>query len=150
MVEDLSLILIFAAGLLSFLSPCVLPLIPSYLSILGSIDCFSGAEVTDAASTDDEQTGRKRFTLFITALCFVVGFSVVFIILSIIISATFLLMGGVSRYINIIAGIIVIILGLNILFDFLSFLNYEKRPQLKNRPKDNNSHLCFNFTLSIM
>jgi cytochrome c-type biogenesis protein len=44
-------------------------------------------------------------------------------------------MGGIFRYINIISGIIVIILGLNILFNFLKFLNYEKRLHLKNKPK---------------
>ena len=44
-------------------------------------------------------------------------------------------MSGVFRYINLISGIIVIILGLNIIFDFLSMLNYEKRFHLKNKPK---------------
>nr|AGS52623.1 c-type cytochrome biogenesis protein [uncultured bacterium contig00043] len=45
------------------------------------------------------------------------------------------MIGGISRYINIVSGIIVIILGLNVIFDFLSFLNYEKRLHLKNKPK---------------
>jgi len=44
-------------------------------------------------------------------------------------------MNGALRYINLISGIIVIILGLNIIFDFLSMLNYEKRFHLKNKPK---------------
>jgi cytochrome c-type biogenesis protein len=65
--------------------------------------------------------------LFITTGCFVLGFTVIFIVLSIIISTTFLLMGGISRYIRLAAGTIVIILGLNIIIDFLSILNYEKR-----------------------
>jgi cytochrome c-type biogenesis protein len=45
------------------------------------------------------------------------------------------LANGVFRYINLVSGVIVIILGLNIIFDFLSFLNYEKRFHLKNKPK---------------
>jgi cytochrome c-type biogenesis protein len=112
MTEELPLLLVFAAGLLSFLSPCVLPLIPSYLSILGGVGFESG----------------EKPRLFRTAAGFVLGFSVVFITLGILVSTTFSLMGNVSRYINWAAGIIVIVLGLNIIFDFLSFLNYETRP----------------------
>lgn len=101
--------LVFAAGLLSFFSPCVLPLIPSYFSSLGGIGPGGGA-----------------------AAGFVLGFSAVFILLGILVSAAFSLMGGISAYINWAAGIIVIILGLNVIFDFLSFLNYEKRPFLRH------------------
>lgn len=119
MVEDLSLFLVFAAGILSFLSPCVLPLIPSYFSILGGV----GLKEKSVQSSFS-----FRPNLVFTALGFVMGFSTVFITLGILVSATFLLMGGVLFYINVIAGIIIIVLGLNIIFDFLSFINYEKRP----------------------
>ena len=122
MTDDLSLLLVFAAGLLTFLSPCVVPLIPSYFSILGGMG-LSPAEQNSG--------GRPR--LFRTAAGFVLGFSGVFITLGILVSATFSLMGGISKYINRAAGIIVIILGLNIIFDFLSFLNYEKRPFFQKR-----------------
>jgi len=121
MGEYPSILLTFLAGFLSFFSPCVLPLIPSYLSILGNA---RGLSIT---SDEVEQDSKKRFILFIVTLCFILGFTAVFIVLSIIISATFLLMGGISFYIQIAAGIIIIILGLNYAFDFLSFLNYEKR-----------------------
>jgi cytochrome c-type biogenesis protein len=117
MTEELSLLLVFSAGLLSFLSPCVLPLIPSYLSILGGIGLDSGF--------------RPRLVL--SAAAFVLGFSAVFIVMGILVSATFFLMGGILIYINRAAGIIVIILGLNVIFDFLSFLNYEKRPFLNSK-----------------
>jgi len=126
MGEYPSILLTFVAGLLSFFSPCVLPLIPSYLSILGG--------ATAVSSTEKEPAAGKRFVLLITTLCFILGFTAVFIVLSIIISATFLLMGGISKYIRIAAGIIVIILGLNVIFDFLSFLNYEKRLNI-NKPR---------------
>jgi len=117
-----SIFLTFAAGLLTFFSPCVLPLIPSYLSILGGAAGSAAGE-------------KKRFILLITTVFFVLGFTLIFIILSIIISSAFLLMGEVSKYIRIAAGIIVIILGLNIIFDFLAVLNYEKRFNFKNKPK---------------
>ena len=122
MVEDLSLLLVFAAGLLSFLSPCVLPLIPSYLSILGGV----------GMKAEEGQTSKSfEPRLVKTAVCFVLGFSLVFIVLGFLVSVTFFLMGGITKYINWAAGIIVIILGINIFFDFLSFLNYEKRPLLQ-------------------
>lgn len=74
--------------------------------------------------------------MFITTISFILGFSAVFVGLAIIVSTTFLLMGGVSRYIRIGAGVMVIILGLNILFDFLSFLNYEKRLHIKGKARN--------------
>ena len=114
--HSFSLILVFAAGLLSFLSPCVLPLIPSYLSILGGLGI-------------EKETNKNR--LIFSASGFVLGFSVVFIALGILISKTFLLMGGISIYINWVSGIIVIVLGFNVIFDFLRFVNYEKRPFLQ-------------------
>ena len=117
--------MVFAAGLLSFLSPCVLPLIPSYFSILGGVGL--GAK-GGAAQLQVQRSLPFRPNLLMTALGFVMGFSVVFIALGILVSATFLLMGGVMRYINWVAGIIVIVLGLNILFEFISFVNYERRP----------------------
>jgi cytochrome c-type biogenesis protein len=115
MSQDISLVLIFTAGLLSFLSPCVLPLIPSYIGILGGVGFGEG----------------NRPRLIRAAVGFVLGFSAVFITLGILVSTTFLFMGNVSKYINWAAGIIVIVLGLNVIFDFLSFLNYEKRPFLQ-------------------
>jgi cytochrome c-type biogenesis protein len=121
MTEGLSLLLVFSAGLLSFLSPCVLPLIPSYLSILGGL------------GIDKEIIEKKestRFRLFFPAAGFVLGFSFVFITLGILVSKTFFFMGGISGYINLAAGIIVIVLGFNVLFDFFKFINYEKRPFL--------------------
>ncbi|MCL2722080.1 MAG: cytochrome c biogenesis protein CcdA [Treponema sp.] len=132
MNEYPSILLVFSAGLLSFFSPCVLPLIPSYLSILGAAGGTSGI---NPSPENNEQTGKKRFILLITTGSFITGFTVVFIILSIIISTTFLLMGGISKYIQIAAGIIVIILGINIIFDFIKFLNYEKRLHTTKRPK---------------
>jgi cytochrome c-type biogenesis protein len=104
-MEYPSIALVFAAGLLSFLSPCVLPLVPSYLGILGG-------------------AGRA---LFVTTVFFILGFTAVFIGLSIAVSAAFFLSGNAAGYIRIASGIVVIVLGFNVLFDFLSLLNYEKR-----------------------
>ena len=126
MTDNISLLLVFAAGLLSFLSPCVLPLIPSYFSVLTGVGLAGNQGPSGTAVP-----GFYRPRLMKTAAGFVLGFSAVFITLGILVSATFYLMGGVSAYINLAAGIIVIILGLNVIFDFLSVLNYENRPLLR-------------------
>ena len=66
MMEHVSLLVAFGAGLLSFLSPCVVPLVPVYLGSL------VGSEIM-------EDTNRlRRWTLFLNSLSFVIGFSVVF------------------------------------------------------------------------
>ena len=112
------------AGLLSFLSPCILPLIPSYLCIIGGTSSLPGGQ----------DTALKPKVLAGT-VSFIMGFSAVFIVLSIIFSATFLLMGNAIRWINRISGAVVIVLGLNIIFDFLTFLNYEKRFHVAGRQR---------------
>jgi cytochrome c-type biogenesis protein len=131
MFQQVSVLLAFGAGLLSFISPCVLPLIPSYIAFLGGI----GLDRTVAPDADaaPEPAGKPRLVAVTTS--FILGFSAVFIVLSILFSRTFLLLGGAIRYINLAAGIIVIILGLNVIFDFLKFLNYEKRARIARRPK---------------
>jgi cytochrome c-type biogenesis protein len=101
--------MVFAAGLLSFLSPCVLPLIPSYLSLLGGIGIGGGR-------------GRNR--LVPATAFFVLGFTAVFMAMSIAVSRI-MFFGG--RVIQIAAGIIVILMGLQALFNIFGFLNYEKR-----------------------
>jgi cytochrome c-type biogenesis protein len=134
MTENLSFLLAFTAGLLTFASPCILPLIPSYLFVIGSSP-LTGT-IHQPGSSDDEPGYKKsRPRPVARTVSFILGFSVIFITLSIIFSTTFSLMGNVQKYINLVSGIIVIILGLNIIFNFLSFLNYEKRLHLKNKPK---------------
>jgi len=117
----MSVFIAFGAGLLSFFSPCVLPLIPSYLCVIGG-----------SPLSGDENYNPKPIARTVS---FILGFGAIFIILSVIFSSTIILVGGLFRYINIISGLIVIVLGLNIIFDFLALLNYEKRFHLKNKPK---------------
>ena len=112
------------AGLLSFLSPCVLPLIPSYLCIVGG------------TSSPAEAAGSEwKPKVIAGTVSFILGFSAVFIALSIVFSATFRFLGNAFRWINWIAGAAVIVLGLNIIFDFLAFLNYEKRFHFARRQR---------------
>jgi cytochrome c-type biogenesis protein len=133
MSADLSVFLAFAAGLLSFLSPCVLPLIPSFLSFIG------GAEPADDETNENppaitpspdggpEKTRRRGRPIIAGTIFFIAGFGSVFVLLGILFSGPAILWGGAARIINIAAGAVVIVLGFNILFNFLGFLNYEKR-----------------------
>jgi len=104
----------FGAGLISFLSPCVLPLIPGYISYV-------------SGSSLNELVEKKNVNL-IPIILFTVGFSIVFIIFGA--ASTFL--GQVllknSFELRIIAGLVIIILSLHIIgLINIKFLNYEKR-----------------------
>jgi cytochrome c-type biogenesis protein len=141
MTENLSALLAFGAGLLSFLSPCVLPLIPSYLCIIGGVSLEAektpeGKAAGNGAAAGGALPRTLKLRLVTGTVSFILGFSAVFIVLSVLLSATFSLMGGLTRYINLASGIIVVVLGLNIIFDFLSFLNYEKRFRLAGPPRN--------------
>ena len=69
MTEQVSLFVAFGAGLLSFLSPCVLPLVPVYFASLCGPEVF------------EPTVARIRMPMFLHSLSFVIGFSVVFILL---------------------------------------------------------------------
>ena len=113
------LFIAFSAGLISFLSPCVLPLIPGYISYV-------------SGSSLNELIEKKNINL-IPVILFTVGFSIVFIIFGA--ASTFLgqLLLQNSFELRIIAGIIIIIFSLHIIGIInLKFLNYEKRIQANN------------------
>lgn len=115
----------FFAGLLSFLSPCILPLIPAYFTFITG---FSLEELVN------ESSGKIRTKVVISTLFFVGGFSLVFILMG----ASASLLGGLiqkySAYIRVIGGIVIIILGIHLTGVFrIRFLEVEKRIQI-NKP----------------
>ncbi len=112
----IELIVAFGAGLISFLSPCVLPLIPGYISYI-------------SGNSLNELIENKKVNIF-PIILFTVGFSIVFIVFGA--ASTFL--GQVllqnSYELRIAAGLIIIILSLHIIGVInVKFLNYEKRIQ---------------------
>ncbi len=113
----------FIAGLISFLSPCIFPLIPSYLSYIG------GLSISELSG----KTSRK-WDLLLNSIIFVAGFSLIFIVMGVFFSSIGLALSGIGYYINMAAGIMVIILGLNFIFNFWKIMNMEKRFHFKNRP----------------
>ena len=94
--------LAFAAGLVSFLSPCVLPLVPGYLSLMSGVGT---AELAVATKTDTRRLLRST-------LLFVAGFTVVFVALGAAASAIGQLLIDHQRGLNQIAGAVVIVMGL--------------------------------------
>ena len=123
MTETPGYLLALGAGLLSFLSPCVLPLIPGYISFI------SGSGAADTAGG-----GTPRRAVLARTSAFVLGFTAVFTALGLVFGGGALLLGGAARRITAAAGIVIVLFGLNTLFDFLKFLNAEKRVHPTARP----------------
>ena len=105
MAGSLGVFVAFSAGLFSFLSPCVLPLFPSYLSFI------TGMSVADL-SGDLTATARRRVLLH--AIIFIVGFSVVFVALGASFSAAGQLLFQYRDWIRRIGGVLIIVFGLYI------------------------------------
>ncbi len=112
------------AGLLSFASPCVLPLVPAYL-------CFLGGVSLDKLTEDRAPVGR----VFAAAFAFVLGFSAVFVAMGA--SSSFLgaLIVDNLGWLSTAAGVVIIVLGLHYMGAFrLGFLNFEKRLHVDSKP----------------
>jgi len=126
-MEQVSWFAAFAAGLLSFLSPCILPLIPAYLSFISEVSL---------AEMRKEKGGRRAVgRVFLNALLFVLGFSLVFVSLGA--SATFLgkFMVAQLGILKKVAGVLVMLFGLHALGVFrLRFLDREKRVHPREKP----------------
>ena len=109
----------FLAGLASFLSPCTIPLLPSYLSFV------TGVSLKQA---DDSLPTRRRAALVLNAVLFIVGFSLVFTIFGAIAGLAGFAVGAHLDLIYKISGSVLIFFGLFILAAMkIPWLNYEKR-----------------------
>jgi cytochrome c-type biogenesis protein len=120
MIHDVSIPAALVAGIISFLSPCVLPLVPPYLIYL------TGATIEHVAT--GEQAAASKRAVMLSALMFVFGFSTVFIALG----ASASVIGGLIRAwsapLSIVAGIVIIVMGLHFLgLTRIAFLMREGR-----------------------
>lgn len=123
MNESIPILVALSAGVLSFLSPCVLPLVPSYLSFVTGM------------SLEDIQGGVDRRTVLLHSALFVVGFSAIFMLLGA--SASFI--GQFFRvyeaWIARIGGVLIILLGLHLMGVFrITALLRERRVHLADKP----------------
>lgn len=129
MITDVSLLAAFFAGSLSFLSPCVLPLFPSYVSFV------TGLTFDELASPEPGARTRVRRLTIIHSLLFILGFMLVFIALGASATAIGQFMRSNQAWIRRLAGVIIVLFGLHIAGVLrLAFLHRERRIHLQERP----------------
>jgi cytochrome c-type biogenesis protein len=128
MNQDVTLLAAFAAGFLSFVSPCVLPLIPGYISFVSGVSL-------DEMRAENQAAAASRWQVFATSLAFVVGFSIVFIALGASATAIGKFLFARLPLLSKIAGVILIIFGLHTMGLFrVAFLETEKRVHSQRKP----------------
>jgi len=126
-LEKVSLLAAFGAGLISFVSPCVLPLVPGYISFVSGVSLESLREEGRASGSITK--------VILNCLLFILGFSVVFVSLGA--SATFIGQYLIERamVLSRIAGVVVIIFGFVIMGVLkIPFLQFERRFHAQNKP----------------
>ncbi len=118
--NEIGLVAAFVAGLVSFVSPCVLPLVPAYLSFM------SGVSLADLRGA--ERQGRQLRSVLLSSLAFVLGFSLVFVALGASASAIGKQLLAATPVIGRVAGVVIIVLGVHMTgLVRIPFLSYEKR-----------------------
>jgi cytochrome c-type biogenesis protein len=116
----------FLAGLLSFLSPCVLPLIPAYFTFI------TGFSMEELFRKDSPNIRKK---VFFSTLAFVAGFTVVFVAMGAAASGLGGLIAQYKDYIRIIGGLIIILLGIHMTgWVRIKKLDIEKRIHIQKKP----------------
>ena len=124
MHPELNILTAFLAGLVSFVSPCVLPLIPAYLSLL------TGSSLEELRA---ESGVRGRSRVILHALAFIGGFTIVFMLIGMSVSAVGSAVSEHNEQIGRIGGVSVIVLGLNMLGVFrIRALAMDKRIHLQS------------------
>ena len=115
-IFDITIGLAFLAGLASFLSPCVLSLVPAYVGYLGG------------RAAGGENIAQNRWITFSHGLVFVLGFSIIFVLFNILASALGGLFFDLRNWIAKIGGAVVVVLGLHMIGVYrIPFLEYDLR-----------------------
>ncbi len=141
MNEPLGVVVAFTAGLFSFLSPCVLPLFPSYLSFV------TGMSVSDL-SADLTSAARRRVMLH--AVAFVVGFSVIFVALGASFSVAGTLLLDYRDWIRRVGGVLIVLFGLYIAGILrVGILGRTKQIELREEPAGYVGSLLVGLTFAI-
>ena len=140
-MQELNLVLVFIEGVLSFFSPCILPILPIYLSILSNSD------------VDLLKDGEDRFiktSLFKNTILFVLGISTTFFILGSSVNVLSSFFSDSKDYIMVIGGITIVFMGL-FYVDIIksSLLSREKRMNLKVKQMNSLSAFLLGFTFSF-
>ena len=147
MPDFLSLLVpVFFAGLITFLAPCTLPLVPGYLGFI------SGVSAKDIQNSNIQNVRRK---VFMNGLMYVIGFSFVFVLLGILFGLAGSVFADYRIWLARIGGLFVIFFGLYLMhifdFKFFNFLNSSHRFNIANKltPGKPSSSLIFGMTFAF-
>jgi cytochrome c-type biogenesis protein len=138
--QSVTVPLALLAGLLSFISPCVLPLIPAYIGYLTGQAAGMVSRTSDSSGDESPPTEPTRWMLLLHGVFFVLGFSVIFVL---VFGFSVGLLGqisrgitGLSRWIGYAGGILIVVLGLHVMGVIrIPFLYYDTRKQSAPRPE---------------
>jgi cytochrome c-type biogenesis protein len=126
-LDNIGILTAFAFGFLSFISPCVLPIVPGYISFI------SGVSLNEIETTGDKSKARRK--IIFNTLFFILGFSLIFILLGATATAVGQFLFDNLPILSQIAGVIIIIFGLHMAGVFkIKFLQYEKRIHTQTKP----------------
>jgi len=139
MEENVTLLAAFAAGLLSFISPCVLPLIPGYLSYISglSLDEMRGTPQVSAgaAAVAVAAPPHVRRRILTSSIAFILGFTIVFVAIGATASAIGQFVNNQLPLLGRIAGAVIIVFGLHTMGVLrIEWLYQEKRVQTQRKP----------------
>src|SRR6266849_5238258 len=139
--ETLGVVVAFSAGLFSFLSPCVLPLFPSYLSFV------TGMSVT---TLTEDVTAATRRRIVLHSLAFVTGFSLIFVALGASFSAAGRFLFDYRDWIRVGGGLLIIVFGLYIAGVLrIGVLGRYQQIQLRQKPAGYLGTLLVGVTFAI-
>ena len=125
--ENVSLLVALSAGLISFLSPCILPLIPSYMAFI------TGVSLEEMSH--EENLKRVRKTVILNSSMFILGFSLIFIALGASATVVGRFLAQNIRWFEIVGGVVVIVLGLHFAGVLkLKFLERERKIRIQEKP----------------
>ncbi len=134
--SNIGIWLAFIAGLASFLSPCVLALVPVYIGYLGG------------RAAGEDYSRSDRWSTFFHGLAFVFGFSLVFILFNIIAASLGLLLSDFQSWLSKLGGIVVVIFGIHLTGLYrIPWLDYERKI---NRPVPKRFGLFTSFVFGII
>ncbi len=125
--QQVTLLVAFGAGFLSFVSPCVLPLVPVYIAFLGG---------EAAVLLDEEEQRKHRWKIFFHSLLFVLGFSTIFVLMGLSASAIGDLLRSYQDVILKVGGIFLVIMGISMMGLLKTPLAYFEK-KLHYNPRGN-------------
>lgn len=126
---DVSFGTALVAGIFTFLAPCILPLVPAYLSFI------SGSSLEDLTADDPKKAAETTKNAIVSGLFFVLGLSFVFVSLGAGATTVGGFFGQHKREFAVVGAVLIIVFGLHYMGLFrIAFLNFEKRFHLENKP----------------